>query len=80
MVNAQKQKMLLLRYRVLSGHGHDVRQKRRHDSVVLLQQMQEELFGIQTGRTQAQVDNVLRQGRERQSLNCKPTTQQLFSY
>ena len=60
--------MLLLRHRFPSRHRHDVRQKRRNHPVVLLRQMQKELAELQKRRAQAQVDQVLRQRRERKRL------------
>jgi hypothetical protein len=65
--------MLILRKRVLSRHRHDVHQERRLDPVVLLQQMQKKLHKNGKRRAQAQMDNILWQGRKRKSLN-KPQT------
>ena len=60
--------MLLLRQRLPSRHRHDVRQKRRNPPMVLLKQMQKELVELQKRRTQTQMDNILRQRRERKRL------------
>jgi hypothetical protein len=60
--------MFILRRRLPSRHGYDVHQKRRNHLVVLLKQMQKKLVEIQKRRTQAQMDKVLRQRRERTRL------------
>jgi hypothetical protein len=60
--------MLILRKRILSRHWHDVRQERRVNLVVLLKQMQEKLVEIWKRCPQAEVDEIFRERRKRQSL------------
>jgi hypothetical protein len=60
--------MFILRRRLPSWHRHDVHQKRRNYTLVLLKQMQKKLIEIQKRRTQAKMDKILRQGRERERL------------
>jgi hypothetical protein len=60
--------MLILRKRILSGHRYDVRQERRFNPLVLFKQVQEELVKIRKRCPQAEMDEVLRKRRKRQSL------------
>jgi nucleoside-diphosphate kinase len=70
--------MFILRKRISSRHGHDVREKRWVYFLVLFKQMQKKLLAIQKGCTKTQMDDVLRQRGEGESLTIQNERTLLF--